>query len=494
MSELGQQLAESRIAPLVIRSISLFKVLTTALGDNETRSSSVTSHLARFKLWSGSLGAHHQSGGRSLEYRLRDASFIRNHVVSLLTDLCKSLDGGNTNVRDEGECVSIGQEEDQDSDDDELADYFQSDDASTELDMDLTLHEIGHVVDCLLRLSITIRNPAPHDQFKSRAGAGVIEYYEPYDIQHIREKYPHVDDGLIEKLGMDPDEWTDYADRRELATTVASSLPEHLKDRHEKQYSAGNELAGLDDQMSEASKTSYAPSNADANQLHVPPIPKAHLEGPFKCPFCYVVISIDTKYAWKKHVFRDLQPYICLSAACSMPHHLYSCRSEWAKHMRKDHWKTWKCFFGCSEIFSTAEGFRSHVETNHKENFLVSRLDTFENLSSRQEFKKLEQKCPLCFEVEIKSARQYETHVGSHLENLALFTLPTLEIDGEEEEQDDDDDDDDDRDDDEDQELQKSAKEPWSINSNVLQHYEEAVAEEMEAVRLHDKHAMGETE
>lgn len=47
----------------------------------------VESHLSRFKLWAGSLGAHRISGTRSLEYRLRDASSIRKHLTSLLEDL-----------------------------------------------------------------------------------------------------------------------------------------------------------------------------------------------------------------------------------------------------------------------------------------------------------------------------------------------------------------------------------------------------------------------
>lgn len=47
----------------------------------------VENHLARFKLWVGTLGAHHASGTRSLEYRLRDASTLRKHVASLLREL-----------------------------------------------------------------------------------------------------------------------------------------------------------------------------------------------------------------------------------------------------------------------------------------------------------------------------------------------------------------------------------------------------------------------
>ena len=83
-----------RISALVVRILSKFKTLVSALADDQTQTSTATSHQARFKLWAGSLGAHRPSGYRSLEYRLRDASFIRNHVASLLRDLSNSINDG----------------------------------------------------------------------------------------------------------------------------------------------------------------------------------------------------------------------------------------------------------------------------------------------------------------------------------------------------------------------------------------------------------------
>ncbi|KAI8946300.1 hypothetical protein F4801DRAFT_565095 [Xylaria longipes] len=45
---------------------------------------------ARFNLWTGNTGAHHR--GRScLDWRLRDASHLRDPVVNLLTDLKSTL-------------------------------------------------------------------------------------------------------------------------------------------------------------------------------------------------------------------------------------------------------------------------------------------------------------------------------------------------------------------------------------------------------------------
>lgn len=91
---------EERISTLVSRGLSTLKSLIETLKDGaETEEEAIalaTSHLERFRLWVGSLGAHRDSGPRSLEYlyKLRDASLIREHTLALLRDLCSCLDQG----------------------------------------------------------------------------------------------------------------------------------------------------------------------------------------------------------------------------------------------------------------------------------------------------------------------------------------------------------------------------------------------------------------
>lgn len=46
---------------------------------------------------------------------------------------------------------------------------------------------------------------------------------------------------------------------------------------------------------------------------------------------------------------------------------------------------------------------------------------------SRDDFTKANGKCPLCWEYDIASSHQYQSHVGHHLEQLALFVLPHAE-------------------------------------------------------------------
>lgn len=219
--------------------------------------------------------------------------------------------------------MPVVEDEDYDSTEEELAKYFQDDEASEESETDQILDEIGHVVDCLLRLSVAIRNPAPHDQFKFRAGAELtelIESFERLDTNHVQEKFKKVDTKIAERLGKAMArrrqyfkyreehtnrlaegleiEAADHLERSERATTVASSLPEHLKEPQEGIKMTMEEFSGFNDNRSEIA-TTYAPSIANSDELRVPPIPKGYIDGPIKCPFCHMIVSIDTRHAWK---------------------------------------------------------------------------------------------------------------------------------------------------------------------------------------------------
>jgi hypothetical protein len=201
---------------------------------------------------------------------------------------------------------------------DELAEYFQDDTEENEVEKIMT--SIGHIIGCLLRLSVTIRNPAPHDQFKSRAGMEVIEHYKHWDIQHVKSKFPDLGDVISERLamatgrrrqyfkyradhtsrlaeGMEVDDAATNADPGDTATTVASPLPDHLRDSVDSQEV-------IKDNMSEASGTSYATSAAGSlaaasADIRVPPIPSEYEDGPFRCPFCYMFVFINNRSEWK---------------------------------------------------------------------------------------------------------------------------------------------------------------------------------------------------
>lgn len=176
------------------------------------------------------------------------------------------------------------------------------------------LFGIGRIIDCLLRFSVTISNPAPYDHFRSRAGVNLTHHFEHYDTLHVRAKYPRIQPKLSERLGRmlayrrryfkyredhharleeGLERALDDATSKGQATTVASSVPQECKD------DAQVHLAGLKDDYSEVSATSYVPSTLGQSELRVPPIPKQYIDGPFLCPFCYVFVSVDNRHDWK---------------------------------------------------------------------------------------------------------------------------------------------------------------------------------------------------
>ncbi|KAI9151388.1 transcription factor Cys6 [Paramyrothecium foliicola] len=451
------QVTESRIAPRVNQGLNLFKALIEASGDETPQRPILSSHAARFKLWAGSLGAHRATGNRSLEFRLRDASFIREHILSLLADLCTNLAEGISTIT--GGNTASTPVEDVDTTLDELAEYFQNDE-SNESEIEMVVKSIGHVIDCLLRLSVTIRNPAPHDQFKSRAGKEIIQHYKHWDIEHVKTKFPGLNDTISERLalatgrrrqyfkyrtehtaklaeGLEVDETATIGGPGETATTIASPLPNHLTESTSHAFAEE-----LEDIMSEASGTSYATSVAESSiaasaRLRVPPIPQEYEEGPFKCPFCHMFIMISNRSEWKRHVFGDLQPYICLVAECTAPDHLYSRRSQWIKHMRSEHWRVWHCAFGCPDVFQSKQNCQAHIQTSHGYQVSATKIPSLLDLSSKADGTKARDKCPLCVDFECNSEQQYERHVGRHMESLALFTLPSTCQDHDEAESDD---------------------------------------------------------
>lgn len=321
-----------------------------------------------------------------------------------------------------------------------------------DLELNQVLTQISGVIDCLLRLSVTISNPAPHDRFKSRAG-GQVGYYERWDIQHVWAKFPKIDERLTQRLGSALTQRRKYFKYREdhhcrlkqglddeddgaskgQATTLASSVPLHLKDTGH--TSLQLDLGINDDDRSELSATSYAPSTVDQSELRVPPIPKEYVEGPFLCPFCFVFITVENRYEWKKHVFRDLRPYVCLSETCVAADQDFQRRKDWSRHMSQEHWRQWACPFGCAVNPPSPSNLRQHLVDVHSTVVTAKSIDSIMTQSSKPDLQQSHGACPLCNEVEIKSHRQYQSHVGHHLEQLALFALPSHDHDSEGEEE-----------------------------------------------------------
>lgn len=350
-------------------------------------------------------------------------------------------------------------------DDGFLSDFFEDDDPQLD-DFQQILLQIKNVVDCLMRLAVTIRTPAPHEQFKARMPA-LVSSFDAHHLRHVQQKFPQLKSKTIEeklaksltyrrvflkyreehherlKEGIEDARDDERGESRGGVTTEASWLP---KDKHQ---DSNSRTPVFQDDISEMTATSYAPSCTDGSELRIPRIPSEYVDGSFICPYCYLPVVIENRHQWKwvlskleaflriimlmklpirQHVFGDLRPYICLEDTCHLMDNSFARRRDWITHMTQEHWRTWTCPFGCAGPLFASSFLLKHLRLNH--GFTISNSDI--NLHSRPNMELMKGLCPLCWEYEIMSSRQYQHHVGNHLEQLALFVLPDVEEAGEE--------------------------------------------------------------
>jgi hypothetical protein len=82
----------------------------------------------------------------------------------------------------------------------------------------------------------------------------------------------------------------------------------------------------------------------------------------------------------RRHVFRDLRPYICTVEGCTKSEYLFAPRHDWFQHEADVRRREWYCS-PCDEAFSVREHFGGHLEKKKKKistpiysHFLLFRL------------------------------------------------------------------------------------------------------------------------
>ena len=359
--------------------------------------------LGRLRMWAANIGAH-QTGQSSLDFRLRDASHVREQIIKLLQGLLRRL-------QDARDLLA----EDEQSDDEEIDDFMTENDPKTE--MQELQESVGTTINCLFQMSMLVRKPVQHDVHIGSRHADVAAF-EPFDFNHVREKYPKAENALVKRLGNALTRRRKYLKYRERhavklrqgidnvdlgargfqdvhdAETMKEGTTSIISDTVATNFQCEN--IQFDDNASDTgiSRTSYAPTLLSGGNVAIPPPPKSSLGGmPFECPFCFYLIIIHGTRSWSRHVFQDLQPYICIASTCATPDKLYPTRHEWLHHSNMAH-PTATMDHGISK--------KSKDSTA----------------------------CPLCKD-EVEFGKQYDRHLARHLQELALFILPGSEEDSE---------------------------------------------------------------
>lgn len=182
--------------------------------------------------------------------------------------------------------------------------------------------------------------------------------------------------------------------------------------------------------------------------VEIPRAPEIEDEREHRCPYCCLTLQAETftnDESWRRHVVKDLRPYVCIHEDCPFPEELFSSSRQWREHLRKPHKSEWVCPLhhkakaigkGFDEgdsfqVFRSKEEFETHLEAHHHGAFSEKQINTLKRRSHRTV--RAVVSCPFCdLEEPQKSGertnltegvRLYQ-HIGQHLLALALLSLP----------------------------------------------------------------------
>ncbi|KAF4446664.1 C2H2 type zinc finger domain protein [Fusarium austroafricanum] len=178
-------------------------------------------------------------------------------------------------------------------------------------------------------------------------------------------------------------------------------------------------------------RTVYAPTDiGQTRSTSVPDPPKVEAgKLTFTCPYCGVTLDcneMQSRQSWKRHVFRDLRPYVCTFQDCQNAEKLYVSRRDWIYHELQIHRRQYRCR-ECSAIFSSRKQMSDHLKEHYDDRMLALQLDVILDLCSQQadDLNSGKEPCLICGEE--LSLSLLHRHVAAHMEELALFVLPNID-------------------------------------------------------------------
>ncbi|KAH6850579.1 hypothetical protein B0I37DRAFT_117043 [Chaetomium sp. MPI-CAGE-AT-0009] len=205
----------------------------------------------RFLLWARNLGLHRQ-GHASLDYRVRDATAVKEYLADVLTELQDNLDNilsvmkGERPPFEEGEA---GQNEisdssrDDDSDDDpqgsrKMSQSDRSQSSGSLHEVDFRQRNIAETIDSLYSLATRIRNPRNRPQRTVRELYKHIPAYRR--SQYIKERealetmvVSHIQsEGLAQSVARTVSQQTNHGQEDELLASEAELIDKYASPSH----------------------------------------------------------------------------------------------------------------------------------------------------------------------------------------------------------------------------------------------------------------------
>jgi hypothetical protein len=172
---------------------------------------------------------------------------------------------------------------------------------------------IQETVRSLLRLSMTIENPAPRDRYLTARSTDVT-HFEGYDIENVRSKLPNAPRYIVDRLGRANScrrQFLKYSEghRVRLKAGLSEEVGQHIHGDHQSTIASSLPdamkveppiLLTSPEKDDAVSITSVATSAPESQGLKVPHFPEsATYDEEFECPLCYCIICISGWDRWK---------------------------------------------------------------------------------------------------------------------------------------------------------------------------------------------------
>ena len=119
--------------------------------------------------------------------------------------------------------------------------------------------------------------------------------------------------------------------------------------------------------------------HSDSQSIYIPPLPEGAKEGvPFECLACGHQQVITNSSAWKRHLYQDLQPWLCLDVNCASGAACFRDRDDWIAHLAFEHklspkWTSLPCPLCQEDTGAGKVGITSHL-SRHLEEVSLSAL------------------------------------------------------------------------------------------------------------------------
>ncbi|OAR00409.1 hypothetical protein LLEC1_01352 [Akanthomyces lecanii] len=180
------------------------------------------------------------------------------------------------------------------------------------------------------------------------------------------------------------------------------------------------------------------------SKLSFPPLPSSP-----ECPYCGVAIEFKNgsrSALWQNHVIRDLEPFICVSPHCLEGEHTatapptFETSAAWISHMKNAHGNAWECRAPSHAPITFNEEIQYQEHSIREHGVPETHAEILSSAARRPMLDKLLQ-CPFNDNFQppenaepspVFASEALQSHIASHMKEIALLTLQKLPSDEDE--------------------------------------------------------------